>query len=257
MSENHRPMPPDEEDVVFLDEGSADDVARALAEAEAAVSAVREKHRHAAAPPPGAEAAAEPAPPSEGPSDEALRRAEAVAVLLRAEADALRGEVDAARERAAASDEEAAKLRETLVRKVADFENLKRRTEREKADYFKFALTEVFRDLLAVLDNLERAIAHAPAEGSQEFRAGVEMIARQLAETLRRYGLAEVPALGRPFDPTYHEAVQLEASADVPPGSVLEVFQKGYLLNERLLRPALVKVSAAPPPAPPASSPAD
>ncbi|MCE7960836.1 MAG: hypothetical protein DYH06_23295, partial [Acidobacteria bacterium ACB2] len=60
MSENHRPMPPDEEDVVFLDEGSADDVARALAEAEAAVSAVREKHRHAAAPPPGAEAAAEP-----------------------------------------------------------------------------------------------------------------------------------------------------------------------------------------------------
>lgn len=251
MSEDRRGVPPDEEDVVFLDEGGADDVARALAEAEAAVAAVREKHRHTAAPPPGPEAAAEPAPPAEGPSGEALRRSEAVALLLRAEADALRGEIDAVRERAAAADEEAAKLRETLARKVADFENLKRRTEREKSDYFKFALTEVFRDLLTVLDNLERAIAHAPVEGSQEFRVGVEMIGRQFGETLRRYGLAEVPALGRPFDPTYHEAVQLEVSASAAPGSVLEVFQKGYLLNERLLRPALVKVAAAPPPAPP------
>lgn len=252
MTGSKRPRSPDDEDVVFLDETGAEDVARALAEAEAAVAAVQDKHRHApAAPPPEPEKDLEHVRPSEAASDEALRRAEAVRTLLMAEADALRGEVDAARGRVAAAEEEAAKLRESLVRKVADFENLKRRTDREKSDYFKFALAEVFRDLLAVLDNFERAVAQPAAGEPDDFRVGVEMIGRQLAETLRRYGLAEVPALGRPFDPTVHEAVLREETAEALPGTVLEVFQKGYLLNERLLRPALVKVAAAPPAATP------
>ena len=72
------------------------------------------------------------------------------------------------------------------------------------------------------------------------------MIARQLSEVLRKYGVTEIPALGTPFDPQFHEAVMRRRPADVPPGTVLEVFQKGYVLNDRLLRPAMVKVSAVP-----------
>ena len=149
-------------------------------------------------------------------------------------------------ERAVRAEEESGRLREALLRKAADFENLKRRSEREKADYTRFALTETMRDLLGVLDNFERALAHAPASGADDFRTGVEMIARQLSEILRKYGVNEVVALGAPFDPQYHEAMMREVSAEVPSGTVLEVLQKGYVLNDRLLRPAMVKVSAAP-----------
>ena len=72
------------------------------------------------------------------------------------------------------------------------------------------------------------------------------MIARQLADVLRKYGVTEIPALGTPFDPQFHEAMMRGDAADVPPGTVIEVFQKGYILNDRLLRPAMVKVSAVP-----------
>ena len=102
------------------------------------------------------------------------------------------------------------------------------------------------RDLVGVLDNMERALSHAPTAGVEDFRAGVEMIARQLAEVARKYGVTEIPALGTPFDPQFHEAMMRGEAADVPPGTVIEVFQKGYVLNDRLLRPAMVKVSAVP-----------
>ena len=120
------------------------------------------------------------------------------------------------------------------------------RTEKDKADYFKFALADAFHDLLAVLDNFERALAHRGDASSEDFQAGIDMIARQLGESLRKYGLVEVPALGLAFDPNVHEAVVREETADAAPGTVLEVFQKGYTLNDRLLRPARVKVAGAP-----------
>ncbi|MFN7988750.1 MAG: nucleotide exchange factor GrpE [Thermoanaerobaculia bacterium] len=223
---------PREDEVVYLDEdGGPDDVARALEAAERAVAAVEERHKTAShgirpASPGAAEPEAEAAPEEE-PAVPAGALAEE-------------------RERAIRAEEEAGRLREALLRKVADFENLKKRAEREKADYIRFGLTETMRDLLGVLDNLERALAHAPASGVEDFRAGVEMIARQLSDVLRKYGVAEVPALDTPFDPQFHEAVMREESAEVPPGTVLQVFQKGYVLNDRLLRPAMVKVSAAP-----------
>ena len=159
----------------------------------------------------------------------------------------LEAELGAERERAMKAQEESQQLREALLRKTADFENVKRRTEKEKNDHFRFALAEAFRDLLGVVDNFERALAHAP-EGirSGDFCVGVEMIARQLSEVLRHYGLTEVPADHLPFDPAVHEAVAREEMADVAPGVVLAVFQKGYFLNDRLLRPAMVKVSALP-----------
>ena len=229
MTENEgRPSPPEDE-VVYLDEdGGPEDVARALEAAERAVAAVEERHR--AVPHPIRPVVEEG---QAGASEES--RETTVAPGLADE-----------RERALRAEEEAGKLREALLRKAADFENLKRRSEREKADYFRFALTDVLRDLLGVLDNFERALAHAPSSGAEEFRTGVEMIARQLSDVLRKYGVSEVPALGEPFDPQLHEAVLREEVKGVRPGMVLEVFQKGYVLNERLLRPAMVKVSAVP-----------
>ena len=155
-------------------------------------------------------------------------------------------ELEGMKERAIRAEEDAGKLREALLRKVADFDNLKKRTEKDKADYFKFALADAFHDLLAVLDNFERALAHRGDASSEDFQAGIDMIARQLGESLRKYGLVEVPALGLAFDPNVHEAVVREETPDAAPGTVLEVFQKGYMLNDRLLRPARVKVAGAP-----------
>jgi molecular chaperone GrpE len=222
------PKEPTDDGVVYLDEdGSPEDVARALAEAARAVEAVEERHR-GVAPSGEAETVAE----APGPRS----REQAMEHLLATE-----------HERASQAEDEAGQLRETLQRKVADFENLKKRTERDKNDYLRFALTEVMRDILGVLDNLERALHHnANGAPPADFGAGIEMIVRQLTELLRRYGVMEVPALGTPFDPNVHEAVMLEETTSAPPGTVVEVFQKGYTLNERLLRPTMVKVSAAP-----------
>jgi molecular chaperone GrpE len=232
MAENDgRPVPPDDE-IVYLDEdGGPEDVANALEAAERAVAAVegRQKTASHGIRPVGVEPAG-PAPVA----NEAVERP--VPPELLAEE----------RERAVRAEEEAGRLREALLRKAADFENLKKRAEREKADYIRWALTETMRDILGVLDNFERALSHAASSGTEEFQSGVEMIARQLSDVLRKYGVSEIPALGEPFDPQFHEAVMLEEAADAPNGTVLEVFQKGYVLNDRLLRPAMVKVSAVP-----------
>jgi molecular chaperone GrpE len=102
------------------------------------------------------------------------------------------------------------------------------------------------RDLLPVIDNLERALA-APGT-AEDLRGGVELIARQFAEVLRRFGLTEVPALGQPFDPRVHEAVSREESDEVDRPTVVAEFQRGYWLNDRLLRPAMVRVAVPPEP---------
>ncbi len=229
MAENDgRPVPPEDE-VVYLDEdGGPEDVASALEAAERAVTAVEERHKTA---PHGIRPVS---PESPAPGPEAVRP------------PAPAGRLEEEQERALLAEEETGRLREALLRKVADFENLKKRAERDRNDYVKFALSETMRDLLGVIDNLERALSHASSAGSEDFRAGVDMIARQLSEVVRKYGVTEIPALGTPFDPQFHEAVMRGDSADVPPGTVIEVFQKGYVLNDRLLRPAMVKVSAVP-----------
>jgi molecular chaperone GrpE len=229
MAENDgRPVPPEDE-VVYLDEdGGPEDVANALEAAERAVTAVEERHRTA----PHGIRPVSVEPPARGP-----------------EADrppASAGRLEEEQERSLLAEEEAGRLREALLRKAADFENLKKRAERDRNDYVRYALTETMRDLVGVLDNLERALAHAPAAGGDDFQAGVEMISRQLADVLRKYGVTEILALGTPFDPQFHEAMMRGEAAEVPPGTVIEVFQKGYVLNDRLLRPAMVKVSAVP-----------
>src|SRR5512146_509865 len=148
------------------------------------------------------------------------------------------GELEAARR-------EIAELKDRELRKLAEFENFKKRTEREKTDYFRFALADFFRDLLPVLDNFERALGHAPAAGDDEYRQGIELIYRQFSEALKKRGLTEVRTDGA-FDPNVHEAVAREETAGVEPNSIVAVLQKGYYLNDRLLRPAFVKVATAP-----------
>ncbi len=238
----------EDEDIIFLETESRDAVARALQEAERAIEAVEERHRQkldetvpASPPPPPAPAPS--APPGRDPRI-AAAEAETNAAIERARR--AHDELEGTKERAIRAEEETGRLREALLRKSADFDNLKRRTEKDKADYFKFALADAFHDLLAVLDNFERALAHRGDASGEDFQAGIDMIARQLGDSLRKYGLLEVPALGLAFDPNVHEAVVREETTAAAPGTVLEVFQKGYMLNDRLLRPARVKVAGAP-----------
>ena len=142
---------------------------------------------------------------------------------------------------------EMAELRESYLRKLAEFDNFHKRTEREKADLRRTAGEEVVRELVPVLDNFERALLHT-GDGDAErgaFGLGVEMIAKQLRETLERLGLEVIsPAVGELFQPEVHEALQSAPSDDHPPGSVLVVHAKGYRFGGRLVRPALVVVAA-------------
>jgi molecular chaperone GrpE len=230
----------EDEDIIFLETESRSDVARALAEAERAIEAVEEKHRKGEGARPVAVAAPEPEPepapepPAPAPPEPAPDPRLAV----------LEDRVARERERALRAEEDSGRVREALLRKSADFDNLKRRTEKDKAEYLRFALAEAFADLLSVVDNFERALAHRADATGDEFHAGIDMIAKQLADTLKKYGVVEVPASGLPFDPNVHEAVVRGETESVAPGTVLEVLQKGYLLNDRLLRPARVKVAA-------------
>jgi len=134
------------------------------------------------------------------------------------------------------------KLKDQYLRKMADFENFRKRSEREKTDYFKWALADVMREVVPVLDNFERALAMTP-DGDGEFRKGVELIYKQLVEVLQKYGLKPVDSTLVTFDPKVHEAVMRDEESDLAPNTVVEVLQKGYFLNERLLRPAMVKVA--------------
>jgi len=136
-------------------------------------------------------------------------------------------------------------LRDRYMRTLADFENFRKRSDREKQDYFRFALADVFRELLPVLDNLDRALEHAEAE--DEFHRGVALIYKQMFEVLQRYGLRIVDESGVHFDPNIHEAVVSEQDPSLPGHTVVQILQKGYFLNDRLLRPALVRVAVGGP----------
>ncbi|MGH9362582.1 MAG: nucleotide exchange factor GrpE [Thermoanaerobaculia bacterium] len=132
-------------------------------------------------------------------------------------------------------------LRERLLRAHADFENLRKRTERERQEQRRYALFDTMRELIAVVDNLERALAAGGA--AEDLKTGVELILKQLRELLRRHGVTAVEALGRPFDPAEHEAVSREEDAAVSSPLVTAELQRGYRMHDRLLRPAMVRVS--------------
>jgi molecular chaperone GrpE len=136
-------------------------------------------------------------------------------------------------------------VRDIYLRKLAEFDNFRKRVEREREDNRLAGVEEMVRELLPVLDNFERALEHAE-DDSGAFQQGVEMIAKQLWDTLERRGVQEVNPVGQPFDPELHEAVQRVEDSEHPPGTVAWVMLKGYTMGERLVRPAMVGVAVAP-----------
>lgn len=131
-----------------------------------------------------------------------------------------------------------------LLRKTAEFDNYRKRIERDRQSMADAAEAEVMADLLPLVDNLERALAaDADAAATGSFRQGVELIYRQLLDILKKRGVQPIDAVGSPFDPHYHEAVVHEPVPGARDGQVVEEFRRGYLLRDRLLRPAVVKVA--------------
>ena len=129
-----------------------------------------------------------------------------------------------------------------LQRTQADFENFRRRTRQEKEDALKYCSQRVMTNLLPVLDNFERAMASG-GDDVQSLKSGMELIFRQLKDVLEKEGLAPMEAVGAEFDPTRHEAVMQVESSEHPDNTVAEELQKGYLLVDRVIRPAMVKVA--------------
>ncbi|MBR3705520.1 MAG: nucleotide exchange factor GrpE [Firmicutes bacterium] len=146
---------------------------------------------------------------------------------------------EAAEEPAKDPEEEA--LNAKYLRLMADFQNFRRRTEKEKNDIYAFANEKIVSELLNVIDNFERALAMA--EEGDGFAEGMKLIFKQLQGVLEKSGVAEIEALGQDFDPNFHNAVMMEDSAEYESGKVTEVLQKGYMLNNRVIRPSMVKVA--------------
>jgi molecular chaperone GrpE len=131
-----------------------------------------------------------------------------------------------------------------LLRKTAEFENYRKRVEKERRETIENAAADLIEELLPVIDNLERALeADVTDEGVESYRKGVEIIHKQLIDLLRKRGVTPIDALGADFDPHFHQAVAHEPSAGHREGEVIEEFRRGYMLGDRLLRPAMVKVA--------------
>lgn len=133
--------------------------------------------------------------------------------------------------------------RDRWIRVTADFDNFRKRTQKEKIDQIKFGNEALIKDLLPVLDNFDRAISTPPQGSNDSFSQGVQMIYAQLLGTLERFGLSTEPSKGKIFDPNFHEAMSYKEDTTVPAHTILEEHQKLYFLNKKLIRPALVAVS--------------
>ena len=155
--------------------------------------------------------------------------------------------------RVQALEEQLAAAQDQSLRTAAELQNIRRRAEQDVEKAHKFALEKFANDLLPVVDSLERGLelTRAEDEAVRPVREGVELTLKLFHDTLKRFQVEAVDPHGAPFNPEHHQAMAMEESTHVEPGSVLKVFQKGYLLNGRLLRPAMVVVSKAPAEAPP------
>lgn len=136
-------------------------------------------------------------------------------------------------------------LYDRLLRKSAEFDNFRKRVERDRKDMIEWAAADVIGDLLSIVDDFDRAMAAEAPPEAQAYKSGLEMIQRQLAELLKKRGVTIVEAMGADFDPHLHQAVAYEEVPDAREGEVVGVMAKGYKLGDRLLRPALVKVAKA------------
>jgi len=131
-----------------------------------------------------------------------------------------------------------------LLRKTAEFDNYRKRTERDRQAVTEAAAANIIQELLPLVDDLERALkVEATSEGAEAYRRGVELIHKQLSEILRKRGVRAIEAVGADFDPHYHQAVSYEPAEGRREGEVIEEFRRGYMLGDRLLRPSMVKVA--------------
>lgn len=154
------------------------------------------------------------------------------------------GEDAALEKRISEMEDELAEMKNRYLRAQADLENFRRRVRREKAEQAKYRALPVIKAMLPVLDNLERAIAASrDVPSSDGLRQGVEMVNRQIIEVLKEEGLKEIAAVNEPFNPEYHEAVGQVENDEYESGIVVEQLQKGYMLHDRVIRPAMVTVS--------------
>jgi molecular chaperone GrpE len=134
--------------------------------------------------------------------------------------------------------------KDLLLRKTAEFENFRKRIERERQAVTESAAADLLSELLPLVDDLERALkADAGTEGAEAYRRGVELIQRRLNDILRKRGVRPIEAAGALFDPHYHQAVAHEPAAGYREGEIIEEFQRGYMLGDRLLRASMVKVA--------------
>jgi molecular chaperone GrpE len=145
-------------------------------------------------------------------------------------------------------EKEIAEHRENLLRRQAEFDNFRRRTERERSEFRLNATMDAVANMLPVLDGLEAALK-APAHSGAEIRKGVELVEKQMREILEKMGLTRVDALGKPFDPRLHHAVEMVPSDTHEDQTVIDVYQQGYMFQDRLLRPAMVRVASRKSPA--------
>jgi molecular chaperone GrpE len=166
------------------------------------------------------------APPAQTPSESAGEEA-----------------IDRLRTELANKTQEAQELRDKYLRAYAELENFKKRALKDQAEWVKYANESLLRELLTVMDNLRRAQSHAPSSSElSPWVAGVELTVKQFDETLAKFGVTTIKALGQPFDPTVHQAM-LQVESEMEEGIIVEELQKGYLLHDRVLRPALVAVA--------------
>lgn len=151
------------------------------------------------------------------------------------------GEMDAALRQL---EQENASLKDQLLRQRAEFENFRRRTAKEKEDLREYASIETIRPVLAIADDFERALAVECADAG--FAKGMELIYQRMTDALRKIGVEPLDAVGAPFDPNLHHAIDRVKTAGVPENTVLEVLQQGYTFKGKLIRPAIVKVAVEP-----------
>jgi len=135
-------------------------------------------------------------------------------------------------------------LHDRLLRQAAEFDNYRKRVERDRRESAQFAAVDLVQDLLPVIDDFERAL-QIEAPGAESYRHGLEIIHRALMEMLRKRGVTPIEAVGTNFDPQVHQAVSYEEAPDRRDGEVMEQFTRGYRLGDKLIRPAMVKVAKA------------
>jgi len=156
-------------------------------------------------------------------------------------------EVEELKKKLEEKEKEAKENYDRLLRTAADFENYKKRAVREKEDWTKFANEDLIKGILPFIDNLERAVNHAQkVKDTGVLIEGIRLTLQQLLQALNKFGLSSFESIGKPFDPAMHEAMLVVETDKHEPNQVVEEFQKGYLLNDRLLRPATVSVSKPP-----------